>query len=218
MLDKKVVLAQLQIRCPKHPTTKTLVEQIAGQLYNLFYATSFPWSDGSLGRVISVMDFEDFYGEYVKLSTDFYKAVDRKEKDRFGITLTVLPFPRVDDFPKGLPEQVVHEATAEMTRAAGLISADLEKRFDVRLRMLLDSLQEGKRFYTSLLTELEKVIDKGVYLAGNDRRVLPTSIITPQLFGRMLAARAGILIYSADEIRQSTSAKEDVINQCGAIL
>jgi len=174
-----------------------------------------------MGRVILVQDFDEFYGEHEKLRFDFYRAVDPKQKDRFGIELTILPFPVRENFPKELPEAVLHQAEAEVLWASSHISAALEERFESRLRMLSDSLQEDKRFYTSLLYELERVVNQGIYLAGGGapgRPMRKDCAITPQLLGRVQAVRSGILIYSADEIRQSTSVKEDVINQCGAIL
>lgn len=173
-----------------------------------------------MGRVILVPDFEAFYEEYQRLESAFYAAIDRKEKDRSSVNLTVLPFPRYDEFPKELPAGLLNESAAEVLWAASIVSAELEKRFEARIRILLESVQEEKRFYASHLTELEKITEKGIYLAGagKGRRVGPDCIITPQLLGRIQAARVGILCYSAEEIRQSTSAKEDVINQCGAIL
>ena len=219
MLHKKVVLTNLQIRCPK-AKPKTLVEQIAGQLYNHHYTWSFPWCNGSMGRVILAQDFGYFYGEHKELCNDFYRAVDRKQKDRYSVELTVLPFPQPDTFPADIPVEILHEAAAQVLWAPGIISAALEERFNERLRMLFDSLQEEKRFYTSLLEELERVVNQGIYLAGSGKGKLitPDCIITPQLVGRIRAVQAGILIYSAEEIRQSTSAKEDVINQCKSIL
>jgi hypothetical protein len=56
------------------PTPGTELEKIAGQLRNLFYAASLPWSEGNLGRVITKQDFPDFYGEYEALRKTFYAA------------------------------------------------------------------------------------------------------------------------------------------------
>jgi hypothetical protein len=207
MLHKKVVLAQLQIRCPKNPKAKrkTLVEQIAGQIRNHFYETSLPWTDGSLGRVLLIPDVEYFYLEHLRLSDEFYKAVDPKEKDRFGITLTILPFPALENFPADVPS----ELKVDLIAAPRILSGALEQRFERRVRMLLQALREEKRFYASHLSELEKVTNQGIYLDKD---------ITPQLLGRIKAARASLLIYTVEEVRQSTSVKEDIISNCGALL
>ena len=218
MLHKRVVLTQLLIRCPKKIASKTSVEQIAGQIRNHHYAWSFPWTDGSMGRVILAKDFDQFYGEHQDLCAAFYKATPRKEGERFSVELTVLPFPNPEAFPKDLPEQALHKAKAEIAAAKNAISLALETRFELRLRMLLDAIEGEKRFYESLIDELEKVVLQGIYLAGSDRIVKPDCAITSQLFGRLLATRAGILIYSAEDIRQSTSVKEDVLFQCRSIL
>ena len=213
MLDKKVVIAQLQVRCPKKA-------KISGQLYNHYYAWSFPWCSGGMGRVILAQDFGYFHMEHKELCNAFYKAIDQKEKDRYSVELAVLPFPQPDTFPADIPVEILREAATQILWAPSIISAALEERFNERLRMLFDSLQKEKRFYTSLLDELERVVNQGIYLAGSGkgRRITPDCIITPQLVGRIQAVQTGILIYSADEIRQSTSVKEDVINQCRAIL
>jgi hypothetical protein len=208
MLHKTVVLVNLQVFCPSRNEE---LNKIAGQLRNLFYAASLPWSEGNLGRVIPIQNFEDFYGEYQKLQNTFEDLIP-SGTDECSVTLTVLPFPKADAFPDGF---------SLILQAPYIISSELEKRFERRVRMLQEALEKEKRFYASLLSELRKIIDIGIYLEDGRkyaRKNAPPGSITPQLFARLKAAESGILIHSADDIRHSASLREDIINHCGALL
>jgi len=192
MLHKKVVLAQLQIRSPQNPESK----RIAGQLYNLFYAASFPWSKGNLGRVIPTLYFEEFYIEYEKLRDVFEGST----------ILSVLPFPnQFADNVMLLPPEIL----TPLLRSHIVISDSLEQRFKIRLQMIREAVLGEKRFYESLLNELKNIIDKGMYLR---------EMITPHLLKGIQKAQSEILCYTAEDIRQSTSVKEEIIATCGAIL
>ena len=199
MLHKTVVLANLQVLCP---TPGAGLEKIAGQLRNLFYVASLPWSEGNLGRVIPKQDFPDFYGEYESLRKAFYAAIDPDEVDRFRVTLTVIPFFAPGKYQFVYPENV-------LVKASSVISATLEARFERRIRMLREALEEEKRFYKSLLSGLGKIIETGLYLNKS---------IDSKLVSRMKDARKYLLCYSAKDIRGSASLREDIINTCGALL
>ena len=197
MLHKTVVLANLQVLCP---TKGTELFKIANQLRHLFYAASLPWSEGNLGRVIPILNFEDFYGEYEKLRNAFdgVRGATQTRKKGFDVTLTILPFPALTLAP-----------VKDSVKAPYIISKALEERFDRRIRMLSESIQEEKRFYESLLSELEKIIETGIYLKKT---------ITPQLLGRLKFAESSILIHTAGDIRQSVSLRGDIINRCNDII
>ena len=193
MLHKTVVLAGLQIICPKENVE---LWKIAGQIRTLYYTTSLPWSEGNLGRVIPIQEFQDFYEEHLSLCKAFEEAALSGQ----NVTLTILPFPKSDMFPT-MP--------AALPWASQIISDELEKRFERRIRMLLKALEEGQRFYASLLSELEKIIKTGVYLKKS---------IKQELLSKMVYAQKDILCYSVVDVRRSTSVREEIINICGALL
>jgi len=214
MLHKTVVLANLQLFCPSRDEE---LNKIAGQLRNLFYAASFPWSEGNLGRVIPKLNVLAFYGEYQKLRNIFE---DLKPVDGVGydVTLSILPFPKADTYPTEFPYR---ETKAMILQAPYVISAALGERFERRILMLQEALEEEKRFYVSLLSELEKITDIGTFLEDGTkyaRTNAPLGSITPQLFARLKTAESGILIHSADDIRHSASLREEIINICGDLL
>ena len=215
MLHKTVVLANLQVLCPL--SFDDTLRTIAGQLRNLFYAASLPWHEGNLGRVIPMSTFPEFYGEFQKLRNNFEDACSPKQtrEKGFDVTLTVLPFPNTH------PKRPIVYPIEALLNAPYVISAELEKRFERRIRMLREALQEEKRFYASLLSELEKIIKIGTFLEDGTkyaRTDAPLGSITPQLFARLKAAESGILIHSAEDIRHSASLREDIINHCGDLL
>lgn len=193
MLHEKVWLTNLQIFCPSRDSE---ILKVHGQLRNLFYAVSFPWHYGNLGRIIPKNVFEDFYGEYLKLSGAFYGLIPADDAN-FNVTLTYIPFP------------VLHGMRTVEKEAQQILSAELEERFVGRIQMLNDSLTEEKRFYQSLLTELKTLVVIGFYLKDE---------INPKILKRIERANSDILCYSAEAIRRSTSVKEDIINVCGALL
>lgn len=188
MLHKKVRLVGLQVCCP---TEKTELNKIAGQIRNLFYAASLPWCEGNLGRVITMDTVDDFLVEYHTLRNDLL----RPKADGVSATLTLVPFPTGEG-------HVLREAPE-------FVSAELEFRFRRRLNMLRNAIEEEKRFYASLLSELEKVIKMGLFLKKN---------ISPDLSDRMKAAQKVILCFSADDVRRSTSVREDILATSGALL
>lgn len=196
MLHKTVVLANLQVYCA---TRESESNKIAGRLRNLFYAASLPWHDGNLGRVIPLNTLEDFYGEYQKLRDAFYK-LRASVPGVYNITLTIIPFPA---------KPFSHVVSTKLEEAPYIVSNELKHRFDKRIFMLESALEGEKRFYASLLSELKRVIEVGLYLEKD---------IDPQLLSRMKSAQADILCYSAEDIRKSASLREDIINTCGALL
>ena len=209
-LSKTVVLVQLQVRrVPGEPE----IELIAGQLRNHFYAFSFPWSDGNMGRVVPMQTFEAFYERYKQLRDDFQRAAKnlskKYEPERFGLVLTVLPFPDMDRAYRMMPEKGRDVSAMMVLDAPRHITAVVEGRFERRICMLKGAIEEGKRFYLSLLEELEAIVDVGLYLRDD---------LPPSLVSRLQGAKSDILCHSADAIRQSTSLREDITNICGALL
>ena len=196
MLHKNVLLANLQVHCA---TDDIELNRIAGQIRNLFYAASLPWCEGNLGRVIPRGTFDEFYGEYQKLRDTYYDLKPAKA-DWCSATLIVIPFPAITT--TGISAHALLDAP-------DIVSDALQERFERRVRMLKTALTEEKRFYTSLLSELGKIIKTGVYLLDD---------IKPELLSRLKKAETDILCYSADDVRKSVSLREDIINLCGALL
>jgi hypothetical protein len=194
MLHKTVYLAHLQVHCPSR---RPELNKVAGQLRNLFYESSLPWHDGNLGRVISISDFDVFRKKYEELRCTFFEF---KPPSQARVALTVIPFPNAIIDKTLLP----YSGPAEE-----FISNALEKRFERRIRMLREALIKEKKFYESLLSELEKVIKMGLYLKRS---------VDSELLIRMKKAQSNLLCYSAKEIRRSVSLREDIIDICGALL
>jgi hypothetical protein len=202
MLHKTVFLVNLQVYCPASGAAGQVeIEKLAGQLRHLFYNASLPWHNGNLGRVIPIATFEDFYGEYEYLQAQFFKACGSEQR-RGSATLTVIPFPKTSLTPSEYPDE-------SLLKAPEILSAALQERFERRIRMLQEALQKKKRFYKSLLTELEKVVNMGIYLEKD---------IDQELMARLRGAQASILRYTAEEIRHSSSLRKDIITICGALL
>ncbi len=218
------------------------VDCCAGRIRNHFYYCTTPWLDGGKGRLIDSLGFQEFAVKHKLLKIDFYKAVedfldnyeDYKEearqkkgemfieaeypqlKDlnrRFDIILNTLPFPNTKDIRLDAPAEIIAELESSMadsiSRITSVVSSQLEERFQTRLRMLIKTLRVGKRFNKSLLTELEKVIQ----MASNMKEA-----IDPSLLANMKTVTDEVLIYSPDEIRNSQSVQDILIEICEGVL
>lgn len=212
------------------------IELIAGRLRNHFYAASLPWLGGSTGRLIPTDRFEFFHEQYLQLREEFFTAVavfiadyakhKKQAKElkgelyneeeyppvedlarRFDVILVVLPFPNVaqTDATKELKDLMYD--SLDITTL--MVSSGIEARFVRRIKMLQKALQQGKRFNVSLLEELNSVIEMGLSL----ERTLPAKLVQ-----RLKATDASILTFSAEEIRRSSSLREELITICGALL
>jgi hypothetical protein len=127
--------------------------------------------------------------------------------------LNTLPFPNTKDIRLDAPAEVIAELESSMadsiSRITSIVSSQLEERFQKRLRMLVKTLKVGKRFNKSLLTELDKVIT----MAFNIKEA-----IDPSLLKNMATIRGGVLAYDSDEIRNSQSVQDNLIEVCEGVL
>ena len=218
------------------------IDCCAGRIRNHFYYESVPWLDGGKGRLIPSLSFQEFAVKHKKLKIDFYKAVEyfienyedhvEEAKDkkgqmfieaeypkledlskRFDIILNTLPFPNTKDIRLDAPAEIIAELESSMaesiSRVESVVSGQLEERFQKRIRMLVKTLKVGKRFNVSLLTELEKVIQ----MAANIKEA-----IDPDLLNNMNTVEKCVLIYSPDEIRNSISIQDELIEICEGVL
>lgn len=220
----------------------SLINRCAGRLRNHFYAMTVPWLDNGKGRLIPSMSFQEFALKHTEIKQQFYQEVeafltnyeDHKDQAKahkgdlynegeyptvaqlrtlFEINLTTLPFPDVNDFRVTAPEAVIAELETSIgesiKRVETVVSGELEERFKERLRMLVKTLTVGKRFNKSLLTELRGVIDMTYNLQDT---------VTEDLLKNMAVVEKNILIYSAEELRNSESRQEVAIEVCTSIL
>ena len=164
-----------------------------------------------------ITDYPDHKEKAEELKGELYNAAEYPSIDhlrgRFEINLTTLPFPNIDDFRITAPEEVMEELRTSMeesvSRVEGVVSKELKDRFHVRMQMLVKTLNVGKRFNGSLLTELGGVIDMGVNLKET---------ISDELFTDMKQIKREVLKYDPEALRNSESAQEDVIKKCMDVL
>lgn len=214
----------------------------AGRLRNHFYTSSYPWLDGGKGRLIPSMAFEDFADRFTILKNDFYqevetflnnyddhKALAKQRKgdlfneaeypdaaslrDRFSIKLKALPFPDTEDFRIDAPDHVIEELEKEMKAAVEdvkqVVEQDVKARFNKRLNMLIKTLTVGKRFNKSLLTELGDEIERALHLETS---------LSAELARKLHYAQMNILGYTPDQIRNSVTLQEELVNTCQELL
>lgn len=214
----------------------------AGRLRNHFYTSSYQWLDGGKGRLMPARSFEEFADKFTVLKNDFYKEVDhfldnyadhkalakqRKGdlyneaeypdvstlRERFSVKLHALPFPDTEDFRIDAPDHVIAELEKEMKDAVDsvkkVVEREIEERFKARLNMLIKTLTVGKRFNTSLLTELESVIDMALHLEET---------LSKGLVKRLRTAKDHILGHSPEQIRNSVTLQEELVNTCQKLL
>ena len=165
--------------------------------------------------------FLDDYPDHVELAKDRkgdlfmaseYPAAEIV-RSKFEIQLTTLPFPDVSDFRIDAPEAVIQELEKSMKesveRVQSIISVELDARLTKRLQMLLKTLTVGKRFSTSLLTELKAILTMGEQLKET---------VDPVLLNRMEKVNQYILCWSATKLRNSESGQLAVIDVCRSLL
>jgi hypothetical protein len=219
-----------------------LVDRCAGRIRNHFYYESVPWLDGGKGRLIPSRNFQAFALNHKKHVVDFETEVEKflaeyedhkaaaKEKkgdlfieaeypdtgelrERFGVTLGTLPFPTTEDIRLDAPSDVIEELTQGMNdsiaRVGKVVNDQLQGRFKERLSMLIRTLRVGKRFNKSLLTELEFVIN----MAFNMDETL-----TDELKANMTLVKEKVLCFDHEQLRNSESTQEKVIEICERCL
>ena len=169
----------------------------------------------------AVEEFTDTYEDHkaeakAKKGEMFIEAEYPKLADlhkRFDIVLNTLPFPNTKDIRLDAPAEIIAELESSMadsiSRITSVVSEQLAGRFHERLRMLIKTLKVGKRFNTSLLTELEKVIR----MATNMK-----DAIDPALLAHMNTIETQVLVYNPEQIRNSQQVQDDLIEICEGVL
>ena len=217
------------------------INLIAGRLRNLFYYYTRSWLDNGGGRLIPGRMFQEFSTKYTKLRHEYEQAVmefirnyeDHKAeakskkgdlyiesqyppkeslKERFSVQLIALPFPDVDDFRIDAPQEALDELEQNMQQSMSQIedtlTEEIRKRFTKRIAMLYKTLTVGKRFNKSLLEELATEIEFATHLQKS---------INKDFYEDMKKANR-ILAYEPEEIRNSQTVQDELIEICKELL
>ena len=218
----------------------SLIDRCAGRIRNHFYHDTMSWLDQ--GRLIPSRNFRDFAIAHKKLKNQFYEEVEKfieaypehcelakqnkgdmylpheypsveQVRQKFGITLTTLPFPTTKDFRVDAPEQIIEELKLEMENSlisvGTAVDTEIQGRLVTRLNMLLSTLTTGKRFNSSLLEELQFIIDMGNNLATT------TSQKTKDV---ITVIEAHILAFTPEQVRNSQILQDNIVECCRALI
>jgi hypothetical protein len=218
------------------------IDRCAGRLRNHFYKWTFNWNEAGQGRLMPSMDFREFAGEHKALSSEFFAEVETflddypdhcvtaKElkgdmflasdypdvelvRKKFDIQLITLPFPTTTDFRVEAPEAIITDLKDQINQSIeavnGTVDMEVNMRLRVRIEMLLKTLRVGKRFNKSLLSELD-------FLCSMAENIKAT--LTPDTLLRIQVIRKNILVCDSEQIRNSQSLQDSLINICGKLL
>ena len=180
-----------------------------------FQAYAAEYSPMKMEFYQEVDKFLDAYPEHIELAKerkgDLFMASEYPQiesvRNKFEIQLSTLPFPDINDFRIDAPEEVIQELERSMkesvARVQDIISVEINIRFVKRLEMLIKTLTIGKRFHTSLLTELLEVCNMADQLKET---------VDPALLVRMSTAKNTILCWSPLKIRNSETLQLEIID------
>ena len=162
-------------------------------------------------------NYDEFKDDAKSKKGDMYNEAEYPKKEdlgrRFDIVLNTLPFPNTKDIRLDAPAEIIAELESSMaesiSRVESVVSGQLSERFQTRVRMLCKTLRVGKRFNTSLLTELEKVIQ----MAANIHEAVDQKLLT-----KMHKVEHEVLIHDPEAIRNSQQLQDELIEICENVL
>ena len=214
------------------------IARIAGRIRDYHYERTLPWGDNGDRLLPSTQFFEytqkiralkDEFEAHVEQFAQIYptevqnarsrlgtmydpKDYPRDVRDRFGIETSFAPVATAADFRVDIGEEAVAEIKKDITKQLGLreraaLRSCWERLRDTVQKLHDKMLEEKPIFRDSLIENLRELIE-----------LLPSLNISNDEGLNSACGAASGLLYGPDRLRQSSSARNDVVRLSAELL